>query len=167
MNQKLILLSRKEQRGRFLDAKKSAPITSQSPFFRHYSTGAGYFKSNSKLCFSRHMLPCTCGKVVKIRQCKIHNKPCLAAAIARKKERALTCRILGQRLCKQRHQCHQSSPAFLLPILGSCSFLTVSFFWRITVIIKLDEGTQHRNVMARKTVYKYSVHVHRRNKGGF
>lgn len=128
MNQKLILLPRKEQRGRFLDAKKSTPITSQSPFFRHYSTGAGYFKSNSKLCFSRHMLPCTCSKVVKIRQCKIHNKPCLAAAIARKKERALTCRILGQRLCKQRHRCHQSSPAFLLPILGSCSLLTVRFF---------------------------------------
>jgi len=74
MNQKSILLPRKEQRGSFLDAKQNTRTTLQSPFFQHYSTGATYFKPNSKFCFSRHMLPrthslsCTIfHKIVKIR----------------------------------------------------------------------------------------------------
>lgn len=110
-------------------------ITSQSPFFQHYSTGARYFKSNSEFLFSRHMLPCMHSlsrvifhKIVKIRQCKIPNKPCLAPATARKRERALACRNLGQRLCSRSIAAVHLHPAFLLPILDSCSVLTVIFF---------------------------------------
>ena len=51
-----------------------------------------------------------------------------------------------------------------------CQFWTLAHFWlfnfyffqRIIVIVKQDEVTQCRSVMARTTVYRYPVRVHKR-----
>lgn len=78
MNQKLILLHSKEQKSSFLDARKSARVTTQSPFFHHCSTEGRHTKLNSKFSFSRHMLQCMHSlsraifhKIFHTRQCKI------------------------------------------------------------------------------------------------
>lgn len=169
MNQKLILLHSKEQKSSFLDARKSARVTTQSPFFQHCSTEGRHTKLNSKFSFSRHMLQCMHSlsraifhKIFHTRQCKIPDTPWMPAATAQKKEQAWPFRSSERWFsgsCRygtsfSHHHCCQ---------FGSCLFSPVSFSWRIVVIIRQDGVTQHSHIRARTTVYKHTVRIYKKD----
>lgn len=123
MNQKLILLHSKEQKSSFLDARKSARVTTQSPFFQHCSTEGRHTKLNSKFSFSRHMLQCMHSlsraifhKIFHTRQCKIPDYTMNACSNSTKEGASLTFQVLREVILRELSLWHIFQPPPLLPV---------------------------------------------------